>query len=212
MSETAVDWRKGGVNREALGLQTRDVGPPLLAKTEVKRAIEALPRVGWLRLHKIARALSRHTATDPDDLLQEAFQRALNGSRRCPRDLDIVRFLAGTMRSIASDWAKARKRRPEVNLLASTGVVEGVVVQVLDRRPSPDDVLASAQEAACMRKALLDLFADDGIARAMLSGIMDGKDGEDLRRLTGLSETEFASKRRLVRRRIDKAFAKEVKR
>jgi hypothetical protein len=35
---------------------------------------------------------------------------------------------------------------------------------------------------------------------------MEGMDGEDLRQVTDLSKTGFASKRRLIRRRIEKAF------
>jgi DNA-directed RNA polymerase specialized sigma24 family protein len=190
-------------------LQTRDAELPLLAVEEIKTTIEALPRIGWLRLHKVARAFCRHTGAEPDDLLQEAFRRALDGARQCPRDVDILRFLAGVMRSIASDWSKARKRRPEVSLLAPGGVIEEVVARVRDPRPTPDDVLGGAQEADRMRRAVLDLFADDLVARALLEGIMDGRQGDDLRSRTGLSETAFASKRRLIRRRIDKAFPRE---
>jgi len=50
-----------------------------LAAAEIKLAIEALPPAGWLRLHSIARALCRHTGLEPADLLQEAFQRVLDG-------------------------------------------------------------------------------------------------------------------------------------
>lgn len=189
-------------------MQTRDADPPLLATAEITAAIEALPRVAWLRLHKVARALCRHTGIEPDDLLQEAFRRVLDGARQCPRDLDTLRFLAGVMRSIASDWSKARKRRPEVSLVGP--VLQEVVGQVPDLRPSADEVVAKGQEASCMRKAVIDLFADDPIAQRLLEGIMDGKDGAQLRSLTNLSETEFASKRRLIRRRIDKAFPKEL--
>lgn len=192
-------------------MPTGDSGPSLLEKTEIKTAIENLPRVSWLRLHQIARALCRHIGSEPDDLLQEAFQRALNGRRRCPRDVDIVRFLAGVMRSIASDWSKARKRRPEVSLIAPTGMIQEVAMQLRDPQPNPHDSLAGEQEATRMKEMILDLFADDLVAQNMLSAIFDGAEGENLRSLTDLNETEFASKRRLIRRRIDKAFAKELK-
>jgi RNA polymerase sigma-70 factor (ECF subfamily) len=45
----------------------------------------------------------------------------------------------------------------------------------------------------------------------MLEGIMEGIAGEELRSLTQLSQTQFDSKRRLIRRRIDKAFPQERK-
>jgi RNA polymerase sigma-70 factor (ECF subfamily) len=192
-------------------LQTRDTDPPRLTRTAIQDEIEALPDVAWLRLHKVARALCRHTRIEPEDVLQEAFQRTLDGSRRCPRDIEVVAFLAGVMRSIASDWCKARRRRPEVSLTAPTGGVDGAVVRVLDLRADPLESLTSEQEAAAMHKAVLGLFADDPVARTLVAGILEGLKGDELRSLAGLSETEFASKRRLIRRRIDKAFPKELK-
>jgi DNA-directed RNA polymerase specialized sigma24 family protein len=192
-------------------LQTRGSEAPPLTPLEVRRAIDALPAAEWLRLHKVARALCRSTGSDPDDLLQEAFQRALDGSRQCPRDVDVIRFVAGVMRSIASDWSKARKRRPEISLVRPSGSLQAVVVQVRDVNANAYERLAIDQEEACLRQSLRDLFADDGVAQALLDGIMEGGTGEELRSLTALSETELASKRRLIRRRIDKAFPKEWK-
>jgi DNA-directed RNA polymerase specialized sigma24 family protein len=191
-------------------LRTRDPTASL-TQAEVKKAIEVLPPAAWLRLHRVARALCRHTGIEADDLLQDAFQRALNGSRQCPRHVDVLQFLAGAMRSIASDWSKARKRRLDVGLAASTRTTRKTIVQAPDLHLNPHELLASEQEAACMRNAILKVFADDLVAQKMLEGIMDGLEGEELRSFSGLNETEFASKRRLVRRRIDKAFPKEYK-
>jgi hypothetical protein len=47
---------------------------------------------------------------------------------------------------------------------------------------------------------------DDPIAQIIIEGFVEGIDGEVLRALTELSKIAFASKRRLIRRRIDKAF------
>jgi hypothetical protein len=192
-------------------LQTRGADASLLTSVELRKAINALPPGDWLRLHKVARALRRNAAFEPEDLMQEAFQRALDGSRQCPRDVDVTRFLAGVMRSIASDWSKARKRRPELSLLAPTGALSEVVVQVRDMSPDAQEQLTRDQEMASLVTALLDLFADDSVAQYMLIAIMDGAIGEELRSRTRLSRSEFASKRRLIRRRIDKAFPTEWK-
>jgi DNA-directed RNA polymerase specialized sigma24 family protein len=190
-------------------LQPRHSGASLLTQVEVKRSISVLTSADWLRLHKVARALCRDAAFAADDLLQEAFQRALDGTRQCTRTLDIVHFLAGVMRSIASDWRKARKRRPEICLVTETGSLQDVVLQVRDSAPVADEVLAVNEEAARLRAAIFALFVDDCLAQRLLEGIMDGLAGAQLRSLTGLSETEFASKRRLIRRRIDKAYPKD---
>jgi RNA polymerase sigma-70 factor (ECF subfamily) len=55
---------------------------------------------------------------------------------------------------------------------------------------------------------MLGLFPDDQQARDLLDGIMEGYEGEELRALTDLDEISFASKRRLIRRRIDKHYPK----
>jgi hypothetical protein len=55
---------------------------------------------------------------------------------------------------------------------------------------------------------ILNVFADDPTAQIIVEGIMEGMDGEELRALTELDDTAFGSKRRLIRRRIDKAFPK----
>jgi DNA-directed RNA polymerase specialized sigma24 family protein len=190
-------------------LQPRHSGASLLTRVEVKRSISALTAADWLRLHKVARTLCREAAFQADDLLQEAFQRALEGTRQCARTLDIIPFLAGVMRSIASDWRKARKRRPEMSLVTPTGWLQEVVLQVRDNRCVADEVLVSNEEAARLQQAIFALFADDAVAQRLLEGIMDGLAGPQLRSLTGLSETEFASKRRLIRRRIDKAYPRD---
>ena len=190
-------------------MQPRHSGASLLTRVEVKRSISALTAADWLRLHKVARALCRDAAFQADDLLQEAFQRALDGTRQCARTLDIMPFLAGVMRSIASDWRKARKRRPEMSLVTATGRLQEVVLQVRDNRCVADEVLVSNEEAARLQQAIFALFADDAVAQRLLEGIMDGLTGAQLRSLTGLSETEFASKRRLIRRRIDKAYPRD---
>lgn len=190
-------------------MQTRQPAPAALDAAEVRVVIEALPPAGWLRLNKIARTLGRHAGIEPTDLLQEAFRRVLDGTRRCPREVDVQRFLAGVMRSIASDWSKARKRWQRLVLVAPAAMLETVVLQARDLRRDPLDRLIAEEEASRLIVALRGLFTDDAVALTLLEGMLEGLEGEALRALTGLSETEFASKRRLIRRRIDKAFPKD---
>jgi DNA-directed RNA polymerase specialized sigma24 family protein len=147
-----------------------------------------------------------------DDLLQEALLRALDGIRQCPRHVDVIRFIALAMRSTASDGAKAQNRRdaqaekapPDLRLVPCTG--EGDPLQQAEEMPSIEEELASFQEATRIKQAVLALFADDVEAQTIVEGIMEGMDGEELRSLTDLGKTAFASKRKLIRRRIDKAY------
>jgi hypothetical protein len=75
-----------------------------------------------------------------------------------------------------------------------------------------EEKLVAADSAEAFRQAMLGLFPNDPQARDLLDGIMEGYEGEELRALTNLDETGFASKRRLIRRRIDKNFPEGWKR
>jgi hypothetical protein len=48
------------------------------------------------------------------------------------------------------------------------------------------------------------LFGDDLIAQKIVMGMVDGERGEELEQASGLSPTEYESKRKKIRRRIEK--------
>ncbi len=178
-----------------------------LSPAEIEAAIGELSEVDMDRLRRVAHAYSRGRSIEADDLSQDALERALNGSRKCPREVDIVRFLAEAMRSIASDAVKAQTRRPVLFPVPETGEDE-LPFDPPDPRPNAEQELAADQEVTRIKRAILDLFNDDLEAQTIAEGIMEGMEGEELRSCTGLDKTAFASKRRLVRRRIERAFPK----
>ena len=191
----------------APGEPARDTLPP----SEMAAALRGLPQAGWLRLRKIARYYANICPLEPEDLLQTALTRALAGERLCPTHVDVVRFLAETMRSIASDNQKAQGR--EVAAQARQAALR--VVQPVDSEdaelqvanlPSPEDVLSSKQEAARIKAAILRLFDGDLIAQTIVEGDMEEMTAEEIRALTDLDKVAYASKRRFIRRRIDQAF------
>jgi RNA polymerase sigma-70 factor (ECF subfamily) len=177
-----------------------------LSPAEIEAAINQLSSADFSRLRKLAGLRSRVGPMVADDLLQEAFVRALDGSRKCPRHVDIIRFLGGVMHSIASDAVKAQNRRPlELRLVpASSGDDELPLLDPPDPRANAEDEIAAGQ----IRREIIALFDDDLAAQTIAEGMMDGMEGEELRSCTGLDEKAFATMRRLVRRRIDKAFPK----
>src|SRR5262249_1839720 len=75
---------------------------------EVSQAISYLSTEQKTLLVKIAKAYVWKTGYGYEDLIQEAFARVLEGKRAWPRNLPIVVFLRGVMRSIASDWLPER--------------------------------------------------------------------------------------------------------
>ena len=192
-----------------------------LTPDEFACGIRDLSDADWVRLRKVAVICARNPGIEADDLLQEAFHRALNGRRNCPVHVDLVRFLAEAMRSIADgeleksgvrrrrndDETRKREAPPRLVPIANHGGDE-TAVDPPDPGLDPEQRAGSGEEAAAMRACLVSLFEDDEIAQVILEGMMEGIDGEELRQLTELDNTAYQSKRRLIRRRIEKRFPK----
>ena len=172
---------------------------------EIACAIGNLSKADRIRLRKVATAYGRSGLIAPDDLLQEAIQRALDGRRNCPINVDPVKFLAEAMRSIADGESQKVESRPRLEPIANHGGDE-TAVDPPDPAPDPEQRVVSDEKTAAIRASLLSLFEDDEIAQLILEGMMEGMQGEELRKLTELDDTAYQSKRRLIRRRIDKMF------
>jgi DNA-directed RNA polymerase specialized sigma24 family protein len=158
---------------------------------EIARALAALSAVDMLRLKAIARLRARDLPDDTgwSDLLNEAVARALDGSRQCPPGVGIVVFLAGIMRSIASEhW---RRRRREAGIFEISGGDDEA-----DPAPDPERSLATLQALA----ALDQLFAGDLAASQILAGLAAGLSAKEIRETYGLSETDYDSTRKRMRR------------
>src|SRR5258708_38084412 len=85
-------------------------GPSARYRAEQIRAmLEALTDDDHRRLTAIVRHFAPRTDMTEDDLRQEAFLRVLS-SRTCSVEVGILDFLAGTIRSIASERPRAPKR------------------------------------------------------------------------------------------------------
>lgn len=174
------------------------------SRAETVEAIRRLSAADWVRLKKVAAYYAR-PAIPALDLLQEAFLRALDGSRVCPAHVDTVRFLAEAMRSIADGEQEKAGRRPAlVSIEGESGAA--AALSFPDPAPGVEFRIVQAEQDARKRSDLLALFEDDPAAKDILEGTMEGMTAEELRELTGLDKTAYDSKRKLIRRRIDKRY------
>jgi DNA-directed RNA polymerase specialized sigma24 family protein len=177
---------------------------------EIAEMMRSLTPSDWARLRKIARFYSIAGSMEADDLLQEAMMRALS-TRECPVDVDVVRFLAQSMRSIANGAAAKMKRVAELAPVARTGDATEVTFDILDESNGPETILIVTQDADHCRAtyaAIRALFEDDTIAKYVLEGLLEDMTPDEIRELTGLDKTGYDSKRKLIRRRIEKAYPK----
>ena len=178
---------------------------------EIAALIRALTDAQWVRLRKASGYFAWVYELDGNDLLQEAFCRALAGRRKCPRDVDFIKFLVDAMRSIANGEADKVENKIDVVPVTQPGALVEGAVDVKDSKESQEDAMIDAESDEAIRQALLGLFPTDGQARDLVDGILTGYEGEELRVLTDLDQKGYASKRRLIRRTIDKRYPKGTK-
>jgi RNA polymerase sigma-70 factor (ECF subfamily) len=175
------------------------------SRDEIVSAIRGLTPADSARLRRVAYFYAQRRPIEPADLLQEAFLRALDG-RSCPSHVGVVKFLAEAMRSIAHGEAEKVQHRLALMPVPKTGDPPVEALNVPCPAPNAVAAMISEENAAEFRRALLALFKDDQAARDIVEGIMEDLSAEELRALTGLDQTAYDSKRKLIRRRIDKAY------
>jgi DNA-directed RNA polymerase specialized sigma24 family protein len=158
-----------------------------------------------LRLKVLARLQARGLPPEIgwSDLLQEAFTRVLEGSRRHPADVPMVAFIAGIMRSLREQYWRAARRgaRQTRKLLVEIEIADTPQPELLDPEPSPERRAIAVQEMA----ALDDLFAEDEPARQLITGLYEGWTPEEICVTQGISKVDYDSTRRRIRRALIRA-------
>ena len=160
-------------------------------RAEVKQLLELLFRdkATMSALNTLARMQALKTTDGYHayrDLIAEAVSRVLALTRRWRRGEPTRAFLEGVIRSIAWEWRL--KRDPDS---------ESAVVPLSS--DSERDMITKQRA-----NQLLGLFEDDHIARQIFIGMVNGLEGEELKENNKLTQVEYETKRRLVRRRIQK--------
>lgn len=165
-------------------------------------ALKLVTEMDLLRLKSVARLYARGLPPEIGwtDLLQEAFARVLDGSRKCPEGLPMVAFLAGVMRSIRTEFYR-RARRLAARLpkmladLDMAGYLEGAMG---DPARDPERGLIAMEQLA----EICRLFADDPRAQQIMEGLFDGSSPEQIRERYDMSKTDYDSTRKRMRRAL----------
>jgi RNA polymerase sigma-70 factor (ECF subfamily) len=167
---------------------------------ETALRIKLVTEMDLLRLKTIARLHARGLPADVGwtDLLQEAFARALDGSRRRPEGLPIVVFLAGVMRSIKSEYWRRGQRESHYAQTSradpSSILIHGA--EPRDPAPDPERSLIAVQEIAAIDR----LFADDATALQIMAGLSEGLSADAIQLAFGMTKTDYDSARKRMRR------------
>ena len=174
----------------------------VLRPAEVALALNLITRMDFLRLKAVARLHARGLPPDVswDDLLQEAFTRALVGSRRKPHSVPMVAFLAGIMRSLRTEhWRRVRGGPASCETMRIDHQRDLSRAAEL-RDPASDieqSLLASEQIEALER-----LFAGDLVVLGIIAGLAEGRSAAQIRSAMGISKTDYDSGRKRLRRTL----------
>jgi RNA polymerase sigma-70 factor (ECF subfamily) len=170
------------------------------ATAAIARAIQSLSEGDLLRLKALARLRARSLpGIEWADILNETIMRALSGTRRWPPGVPIISFLAWSMRSVCDEfWRKTRRERRVI--VSTEGTSDHWTPHQADESPHADPERTAA---AVQMLAVLDaLFARDETALKIISGLEDGLSAAEIRLRYGLSETEYDSARKRMRRTL----------
>jgi DNA-directed RNA polymerase specialized sigma24 family protein len=145
-----------------------------------------------LRLKALARFHARGLPPDVGwpDLLQEAFARVLDGTRRRPEGIPIVAFVAGVMRSLRADhWRRARREaRSSIDVDAHADA----------------DTLSPERRAMAQQELddIVELFANDAAARGVIVALAEGLSPPEICAELSLTRIEYDSIRKRMRRTL----------
>jgi DNA-directed RNA polymerase specialized sigma24 family protein len=178
------------------------------SEEEVRAALAALTEDDMRRLKVIARHFAPRSGLPNDDLLQEAFLRVL-GSRTCKVGVGVVGFVAGTIRSIASESPRARKKAKENLGLEIVYVSQHGGAGV----PEPATDAVSPEEEALARvmyckeiERVAELLKGDEELQLLVEGLIDGSRGKDLEELLSTDTKGLAAAKKRLFRKVELAF------
>jgi len=175
--------------------------------TPAGRALDSrlVTQADLLRLKAIARLHARGLPPDVSwsDLLQEAFKRMLDGSRRRPAGVPVVAFLAGVMRSIKEHYWRQRRRgaRQLPKLLAELEPIDVQEGELADPAPTPERRVIAIEQM----EAINALFEDDTRARQIIAALYEGWTPEETCAHYAIARTDYDSTRTRIRRALIRA-------
>ncbi|AWB21801.1 hypothetical protein DA075_13450 [Methylobacterium currus] len=175
---------------------------------EFGAACRSLSRDDRKKLGAIAKRLCGGTTLNPDDLLNEAICRTLLGTRQCDRELNVVAYLAGVMRSLASH------ERDKQNRSVSTDDAEKVDAHMrarlggMPKAGSAEDAIIDAQERARIIEEVFEMFRDQPKELAVLEALRDELAGKALRERTGLAQGDLDYAKKRIRNALSLRYPK----
>ena len=146
---------------------------------ELSEIVRELSDRDLLKLRAAARTLMAKCNRPPDEIVNEATRRALDGRRVCPKRMSVVAFLFGAMRSVAWEWAQGIAAERGLEEERIWGFPEAIEIEgVGDPRPDPEMALLDSERLR-REQAVVDevkkMFEDDEQGWFVLEARLEGK-------------------------------------
>jgi DNA-directed RNA polymerase specialized sigma24 family protein len=157
------------------------------------------------RLEQFARLRALGFAwLDWRDVLHEAIDRVLSGSRRWPRSVPFIAFMCGVIRSVTSELWRARSSRPENPIADLAHDTDGRTVadEVIDRGPGPEKEVIARD----ILQHIAEVFEDDSASLGIIRGLAEGLTPEEIQQQEKLNARQYASARKRIRRSLARAL------
>lgn len=187
------------------------VDQPEMEYHSADEAIEAFRQLSNDERIKLARIASFFAAgsagfVSPQELISEAYIRVAEGRRNWRKGKPFVRFMAGVIRSLASDGdflpeERNLVRRNKGSTIVTSEHMDDVAVEEDD---GDREKKTESEEALSLLEAR---FAGDEEMELLLMGIRDGLIGEDLQDAIGVDAKRLEALRTRLNREVKKLAA-----
>ena len=190
---------------------------------DIRQAIAGLSPGDLVHLKKAARLCLPGTEyADPQELLNEAVVRTMNAVAgqpgRCwPTDVPFMAYLVQTMKGLASDARESLPQRKTVHLeMMTTSDGNSETAVALLNHVEQDAItrgieMEDEKERSRLAQADLDTinahFAHDDQVQYVIMGRQDNLSVTEVRQLADMSQTQFETAQRRLRRGLEKLFS-----
>jgi len=173
--------------------QAENMDSTHLSREELEAAVLGISDADILRVSQIANSYTGSHEMEADDLVQEAIMRTLAGDRKtCPRDLPIVYFLAGVIKSIAHEEREKNKRKKN-----DEDSYQATLKQFNDEDCSTENDVLEQQ----LYNELEAIYEEDEEILLLILYLQEGESSSEIQKNEGWSETHYNSIRRRMRRK-----------
>ena len=161
---------------------------------EARLAIENLTKTEHTKLALIAHYFAvkrlRGTTIEAADLLQDAFTKTLDGTRRWNKSVSIIRHLDRTMESDSGHIAEQAAKQEIIPLSDNTS-------EVVHHEPNASTVSEQLEQ-------ILNLFTDDNLARQVLMLKSQGYTAAEIQQTLNIDKKKYETTTKRIRRRVVK--------